>query len=111
RREYQNRIRRVSGRKLRKLAKYQRENNHRQKRADQAPGDANDGLLIANGDVSPGQKVEQLSIGPEITPVVLEAATRLDEDFVHEMREVRGQKSSHICFSNRGKSNGARQSG
>ena len=50
------------------------------KRPNHCPDNADDGLLVSDEDVAPGEKVEQLAIAPEITPVVAFGAAGLDDE-------------------------------
>ncbi len=43
------------------------------------PCDADERLLVADGEISPREKVEQLSIAPEVLPVVPSGPTRLQD--------------------------------
>jgi hypothetical protein len=51
-------------------AKHNREDHHCQERADDGPSDADDGLLVADSHIAPGEDREQLAIGPEVAPVM-----------------------------------------
>jgi hypothetical protein len=51
-------------------AKNDGENDHRQKWPDNCPENSDDGLLVAYGDIAPGQDQEKLPVSPEFCPVV-----------------------------------------
>jgi hypothetical protein len=46
------------------------ENDHRQKWPNQGPSDADDSLFVANGNIAPGKYLKELSVVPEIAPIV-----------------------------------------
>src|SRR5207244_13318666 len=76
-------------RQTRDPAEDDREHHHRQQRPDDRPDDADRGLLVANGDVAPREHVKQLAIPPQIAPVVLVRASRLEDDFqAHALTNV-----------------------
>jgi hypothetical protein len=51
----------------------------KQKRPYDCPSDTDDGLLVAHGDISPGQNQKELSVAPEVGPVVLLRAAGFDD--------------------------------
>ena len=77
RRNDQDRIGDPFGRQLRQVTEDDREDDHRQQRAEDPPGDADGRLLIADEDVPPGEEVKQLPALPQIAPVVTEASSGL----------------------------------
>ena len=79
--EDQDRIGRGAvARQLREPAEDDREDHHGQERPDDRPGDADHGLLVAHGDVAPGEDREELAIVPEVRPVVALGAARLEDE-------------------------------
>lgn len=61
-----------------------REDDHGEKGPNHCPGNADDGLLVANRNIPPGQDLEELPVTPEIAPVVFLGAARFDDgDLVH----------------------------
>src|SRR5260221_11611757 len=67
------------GREFGEAAEKKRENQHREDGLDNHPEDADDGLLVADFDVAPDEKVEQFAIGPNFTEAKFEeAAGRID---------------------------------
>ena len=61
------------------LAEDHGHDDHRQERLDDGPGDADDGLLVADGDVAPGEDVEQLAVAPEVGPVLAVGPAGLED--------------------------------
>lgn len=61
-------------------AKDHRENHHGQKRPEDRPGNPDNRLLVAYGDVAPGQNKEELPVAPEVHPVVFLGAAGLDNE-------------------------------
>ena len=51
------------------------EDDHRQKRLQDRPRNAHDGLLVAHEDVAPGEEVEQLTVGPQLACIERRPAT------------------------------------
>jgi hypothetical protein len=47
-------------------AEEQAKHDHGEEGLDDGPGSAQDGLLVADGNVAPGQEKEQIAILPEI---------------------------------------------
>src|SRR5262249_40595354 len=79
--------RRTFGGQLGDFAEHDCEHHHREKGPHQRPSQADDGLLIADRDVAPGQNVEEFAVTPQISPVVALSQPRLyDEDvgLIHE---------------------------
>src|SRR5260370_37077284 len=74
-----NGSRKALGRKLGGAAEKKRENQPREDGLDNHPQDADGGLLVADFDVAPNEKVEQFAVGPDFAEAKLEkAAGRLD---------------------------------
>ena len=67
------------GRQLGQLAEDKSEHDHGEQRPDDAPGDADGRLFIAHEDVSPRDKIEQLTVAPQVLPVVFFGAARFDD--------------------------------
>ena len=66
------------------LAKDEGKDQHGEQGLQEGPGDADDRLLVADGDIAPGEHPEQFAIAPEVTPVVpLGAAGFEDEGMGH----------------------------
>ena len=64
-----------------KPAKKQREDDHREERLDDGPGRSQDGLLIPEFDVAPGQEIEQFPVSPQRFQIDRrESAARADRD-------------------------------
>ena len=58
------------------------EHNHRQEWSNDGPQDADDGLLVSDRHVAPGQHVKKFPVAPQVAPIVaLGAAGFDDEDF------------------------------
>ena len=57
------------------LAEHDGEHNRREQRPDDGPRHADDGLLVADGDIAPREDDEQLAVAPEVAPVVFLRAT------------------------------------
>ena len=73
---------RAFGRQFGDFAENEGEHHHRQKRPDQCPYQADDGLLVSDRHVAPGQHVKKLPVAPQVAPIVaLGAAGFDDEDF------------------------------
>ncbi len=63
------------------LAEDDGENHHGQEGPDQRPGDADDGLFVADRNVAPGEDLEELPVVPEVAPVVLLGAAGFEDGF------------------------------
>ena len=59
------------------------EHHRRQKRLNHRPSDANHRLFVADQDVAPGEKIKQLTVAPQVAPVILLGASGFDDEFVH----------------------------
>ncbi len=74
------------------------EDHHGQEGADDAPGDADDGLLVAHQDVAPGKKKEEPAIAPQVAPVLPGAFAGFYDELTHFrcplFTERRGSASS-----------------
>lgn len=79
--EHHDRIGRCAiGGKIRDVAEDDREHHHREERPDHRPGHADHRLLVAHSHVAPGKDLEQLTIMPEVAPVVPLGTTWLEDD-------------------------------
>jgi len=76
---HEYRVRHPFGGKLRELAEDDGEDDHGEQRADNAPGNADDCLLVADKHITPGEKVKQLAVPPEVGPVVALGASGFDD--------------------------------
>src|SRR5262249_32026661 len=72
-------IGKASGRKLGETSEEKSEHDHGEKRLKHDPGDADDGLLVADFDVAPDEEVEELAVAPKLAEAKLESrGGRLD---------------------------------
>ena len=79
--EREQRIRKPVRADVREPPEEDREDDHRQQRLQNGPGDAEQRLLVAHLDVAPDQEVEQLAIGPDVLqPEGAPALLGLDQD-------------------------------
>ena len=79
--EIKNGIRQAVGGKLGEAAEEQSEDQHVENGLENDPEDADGGLFVANLDVAPDEKIEELAVGPDFAEAQLEeAAGRLDAD-------------------------------
>ena len=70
-REHHNGIGRLAfARQLCQLAKDDGEDHHGEKGPDERPGDADHSLFVADRDVPPGEDGKQLTVVPEVAPVI-----------------------------------------
>ena len=60
--------------KFGELAEDEREDDHRQERLEDRPGDADRRLLVADLDVAPDERAEQLAVVPELADVEVRPA-------------------------------------
>jgi hypothetical protein len=79
RREIKNGIGEAIGRELGETAEEKSEDAHGHERLENDPGDADNGLLVADLDVAPDKEIEEFTVGPDFAEAKLEeAAGRLD---------------------------------
>src|SRR5207245_2396637 len=61
------------------LAEHDHHDGDGHERTDHRPGDADRRLLVPDGDVPPGEEVEQLAVPPEVAPVLPLGPAGLDD--------------------------------
>ena len=73
-------------RKLGNPAKDENENDHGQKWAEHRPKNSNYGLLVTHEHVAPGEKIKELAVPEQVSPVIALGMPGFDDDFGgHEM--------------------------
>ena len=78
-REHHNGIGRLAfARQICQPAKDDGEDHHGEKGADERPGHADHSLLVADRDIPPGEDDKQLTVVPEVAPVVALGAAGLE---------------------------------
>src|SRR5437867_12087282 len=89
----ENRVRQAVGGHLRQTAEDEREDGHCGEWLDDGPSHADRGLFIADLEVSPHEKIEQLSVSPELGPVE-PGSWALRENQGAEMKRSLGWRST-----------------
>ena len=75
--------RRAVRRQLGQLAENDGEHHHGQERPDERPGSPDHRLLVAHGDVAPGQDLKKLAVLPQVAPIVALSAAGFDYGFLY----------------------------
>ena len=53
---------------------------------DGGPGNADDGLHVADKDVAPSEEAEQFAVTPQVAPVILPGASGFNDEFSHFLK-------------------------
>jgi len=98
RREGEHRVRHMIGGQLGDPPEDDGEDDHRQKRPDEGPENADGGLLVPDGDVAPRQKPQQLTRLPDLGEVELRESAAGFDDGVQGIGSLsRGERRGSVA--------------
>jgi len=67
------------------LVEDDREDHHHQEWSNQRPGDTDHGPLVAHRNIAPRKHLEELTVTPQVLPVMTLGATGFDNEFLRHL--------------------------